>query len=329
MESGGGFDRVKMTQVAVADPAPGEITVHLRASSINYHDYAVVSGIWGPSSQRIPLSDGAGEVVAVGEGVTEFQEGDAVVSTFFTNWFQGPPCSEGFSNVPGDGIDGYAREYVTRPATAFTRAPANYSHLEAATLTTAGVTAWRALMVEAPIRSGETVLIQGSGGVSLFALQLARLAGARVIATSSSDLKLARLQALGADEVINYRDEPEWGQRVLALTDQRGVDLVVEVGGPATLEQSMQATRVGGTVAVIGILSGMLGPFSVVTALARQLRLQGILVGSRQHQQALIRALEYNDLHPIIDCSFPLENLVQAFQYEESQQHFGKIAVQI
>jgi len=228
------------------------------------------------------MSDGAGEVTAVGEGVREFAVGDHVVSTFFPDWLDGEPQAEGFARTPGDGIDGYAREQVTAPATWFTRAPRGWSHAEAATLTTAGLTAWRALFEDGGLRPGETVLVQGSGGVSVFALQFAKLAGARVIATSSSDEKLERLRALGADALINYRSEPEWGLRVRELTDGRGVDHVVEVGGPDTLAQSMLATRAGGHIALIGVLTGIDSRLPLGLALGRQLRLQALIVGSRR-----------------------------------------------
>ena len=259
VQSGGGYDRVIVTNSEAAAPKCGEIKVRLHASSLNYHDFAVVSGMWGPTEDRIPMADGAGEVIAVGEGVTEFAVGDNVVSTFFPNWLDGEAEEEGFAAVPGDGVDGYAREQVTAPATSFTHAPKGYSHAEAATLTTAGLTAWRALFADDALKPGDTVLVQGSGGVSIFALQFAKLAGAQVIATSSSDEKLARLKALGADHLINYRKDPNWGETVRELTSGRGVDHVVEVGGPATLQQSMTAARVGGHISVIGILTGVSG----------------------------------------------------------------------
>jgi len=326
---GGGFDKVIVTATEIRDPGPGEISVRIRASSLNFHDYVVVSGAVALHEVRIPMSDGAGEVIAVGEGVDEFAVGDHVVSTFFPDWIDGEPRAEGFSRTPGDGIDGYAREQVTMPATAFTRAPHGYSHAEAATLTTAGLTAWRALMDDGSLKPGETVLVQGTGGVSIFALQFAKLAGARVIATSSSDEKLARVKELGADELINYRSDPEWGMSVRRLTDGRGVDHVVEVGGPSTLLQSMLASRVGGHIAIIGILSGVESRLPVGLALARQLRLQAMLVGSRSQQQEMIRTIEANGLHPVIDRHFPLEQIVTAFRYQESGRHFGKIVLDI
>ncbi|WP_409564424.1 zinc-dependent alcohol dehydrogenase family protein [Methylobacterium sp. J-076] len=327
--AGGGFERVTATERPVPEPAFGEITVRLRASSLNYHDYAVVSGMWGPSVPRIPMSDGAGAVTAVGPGVTEFAVGDAVVSTFFPTWLDGQAEVVGFATVPGDGIDGYAREAVTAPATAFTRAPAGWDHAEAATLTTAGLTAWRALHEDGRVKAGDTVLVQGSGGVSVFALQFAKMAGATVIATSSSDEKLSRLEALGADHLINYRQDAAWGETARRITGGRGVDHVIEVGGPGTLEQSMEAARVGGHISVIGILTGVEGSLQVVPALIRQLRLQGVLVGSRRQQIDMVRAIDANGMRPVVDRRFPLDALVEAFRHQESNRHFGKICLEM
>ncbi|HEY8327565.1 MAG TPA: NAD(P)-dependent alcohol dehydrogenase [Rhodanobacter sp.] len=310
-------------------PTAGEITVRLRASSLNYHDYGVVSGAMGPKERRIPMSDGAGEVIAVGEGVKEFAMGDHAVSTFFPDWLDGASQAEGFARTPGDGIDGYAREQVTAPATAFTRAPRGWSHAEAATLTTAGLTAWRALMEDGALQPGQVVLVQGTGGVSIFALQFAKLAGARVIATSSSAAKLARLRELGADEVINYRDDAAWGLTSRRLTGGRGVDHVVDVGGPDTLTQSMLATRVGGHIALIGVLTGLDSRLPLGLALARQLRMQALLVGNRRQQQDMVRALDASTLRPVIDHHFALDDLVAAFRHQESGQHFGKIVLDI
>ncbi|MHC6223882.1 zinc-dependent alcohol dehydrogenase family protein [Pseudomonas sp. X10] len=327
VQPGGGYDKVQVGTYEAPAPLAGEITVRLRANSLNYHDFAVVSGMWGPSERRIPMADGAGEVIAVGEGVSEFRVGDAVVSTFFPDWLDGQPQVEGFATVPGDGVDGYAREQVTARATSFTLAPKGYSHAEAATLSTAGLTAWRALMSDDHLKPGDTVLVQGTGGVSIFALQFAKLAGATVIATSSNDAKLERLKALGADHLINYRSTPAWGEKVRQLTDNRGVDHVIEVGGPATLEQSMIAARIGGHVSLIGILTGVAGQLPLVQALVRQIRLQGVLVGSRAQQQSMVRAIDTNGLRPIVDKHFELEQMVEAFRYQESNQHFGKICL--
>lgn len=329
VQAGGGYERVTIGDSEARVPEKGEISVRLRANSLNYHDFAVVSGMWGPTEARIPMADGAGEVIAVGEGVDEFKVGDSVVSTFFPEWIDGVPLVEGFVSVPGDGVDGYAREQVTARATSFTLAPTGWSHAEASTLTTAGLTAWRALMADDSLKPGDTVLIQGTGGVSIFALQFAKMAGATVIATSSSDEKLARLKAMGADHVINYRKDTNWGETARQLTGGRGVDHVIEVGGPSTLEQSMIASRVGGHISVIGILSGVAGQLSFVPALVKQLRLQGVLVGSRTQQQEMIRAINANGMRPVIDRHFPLINMVEAFRYQETNQHFGKICLDI
>ncbi|RMQ44504.1 Oxidoreductase zinc-binding protein [Pseudomonas cichorii] len=329
VQAGGGYDRVIVGDSEVLAPKAGEITVRLHANSLNYHDFAVVSGMWGPSESRIPMADGAGVVTAVGEGVDEFKVGDSVVSTFFPDWISGEPLVEGFVTVPGDGIDGYAREQVTARATSFTHAPIGYTHAEASTLTTAGLTAWRALMADGGLKAGDTVLVQGTGGVSIFALQFAKMAGATVIATSSSDEKLERLRELGADHLINYRKDANWGETARALTGGRGVDHIIEVGGPSTLEQSMNAARVGGHISVIGILTGVTGELAIVPALVKQLRLQGVLVGSRTQQQEMIRAINANGMRPVMDRSFPLSDIVEAFRYQETNQHFGKITLDI
>lgn len=311
------------------DPGPGEIRVRLTASSLNFHDYAVVMGMLPAADGRIPMSDGAGTVEVVGEGVTQFKPGDTVVSIFFPDWIDGAPPATAFRGVPGDGIDGYAREVVVTPQHWFTRVPQGYSAAEAATLTCAGLTAWRALFVDGVTQPGSTVLVQGSGGVSVFALQFAKAAGARVIATSSSDAKLDRLKALGADEAINYKEVPAWGARALELTGGVGVDTVVEIGGAGTLDQSMIATRVGGHVALIGVLTGFAGPVQTALLMAKNLRVQGLTVGSRQQQIAMIAGIEANGIRPVISDHFPLDRLADAFRHQAANAHFGKIVVDI
>ena len=310
-------------------PGPGEIRVRLQASSLNYHDFAVVCGMIPAADGRIPMSDGAGLIEAVGDGVTQFKAGDLVTSVFFPDWTDGAPPTSAFSRVPGDGIDGYAREVVVTPDHWFTPVPAGYSAAEAATLTCAGLTAWRALFVDGKVKPGSTVLVQGSGGVSIFALQFAKAAGARVIATSSSDTKLERLKALGADELINYKENPAWGIKAMELTDGAGVDCVVEIGGSGTLDQSMLATRVGGHVALIGVLAGFAGPVQTALLMAKNLRVQGLTVGSRTQQLAMIKGIEANGIKPIISDHFPLPQLADAFRHQAANAHFGKIVVDI
>jgi len=310
-------------------PGVGEIRVRIRASSLNYHDFAVVSGMTPAADGRIPMSDGAGEVLAVGEGVTEYAVGDQVVSTFFPDWLDGRTPDVGFSSVPGDGADGYACEIVVAKATAFTRAPVGYTPAQAATITCAGVTAWRALVVNGQVKAGDVVLVQGTGGVSIYALQIAKALGATVIATSSSAAKLERLKALGADYLINYQSEPKWGQAAKKLTGGVGVDHVVEIGGAGTMPQSIAACRKGGHIALIGILAGFAGPLPTATMMSRELRIIGLTVGSRSHQLDLIRAIEANGVKPVLDEHFPLERLGDAFRRQASGAHFGKIVVDI
>jgi NADPH:quinone reductase-like Zn-dependent oxidoreductase len=322
----GGLDQLRL--VDLPDPGPpqaGQIRVRLHASSLNYHDYGVVAGGKALASARVPMADGAGVVEAVGEGVLQFKPGDHVVSCFFPAWHDGPPAISDFASVPGDGIDGYAREVVVCDRDAFTHAPAGYTHEQAATLTTAGLTAWRALVVDGKLKAGDVVLTLGTGGVSVFALQLAKAMGATVIITSSSDEKLERARALGADVTINYRTEPEWGKRV--WHDHGGADHVIEVGGPGTLPQSIMAVRVGGHIALIGVLTGRAGEVPTALLMVKQARLQGLLVGSRRNQMDFVRAIEANQLAPAIDRTFELARIADAFRLLAANQHFGKICL--
>lgn len=330
LEAPGGLDRLRISdEPEPGAPGPGEIRVRLRASSLNYHDYGVVRGGMRTADGRIPMSDGAGVVEDVGSDVTDFSVGDSVVSCFFPTWLDGPPPLADFSVTPGDGIDGYAREIVVAPATAFTHSPAGFSHAEAATLTTAGLTAWRALVVNGGLKAGDTVLVLGTGGVSIFALQLAKAMGARVFATSSSDEKLARLKDLGADAVLNYRSCPTWGEAAREWSGGRGVDHVIEVGGPATLPQSIAAVALGGHISLIGVLTGFAGDIPTAALMAKQARIHGLIVGSRRHQHEFVRAIEATAIKPVIDRSFPLEEIAEAFLYQESGKHFGKICLDL
>jgi NADPH:quinone reductase-like Zn-dependent oxidoreductase len=330
IKGSGGLERLTVVEIEEPGAPQGdEILVRLHASSLNYHDYLVALGTISTANGLIPLTDGAGIVEKIGEGVSEFAVGDHVVSCFFPEWQNGEAVSSGFAKTPGDGLDGYARERVLCPANWFTRAPKNYSHAESATLTTAGLTAWRALVNDGPLKAGETVLTLGTGGVSIFALQFAKTMGALTIVTSSSDEKLARARALGADHTINYKKYPNWADQVLDRTDGRGVDHVIEVGGPGTLPQSISACRIGGHIEFIGVLTGFSGQIPTVELLTRQVRLQGMTVGNRQQQVEMIRALDANDMKPVIDRTFPLQDLIEAFRYEASGAHFGKICIEM
>jgi NADPH:quinone reductase-like Zn-dependent oxidoreductase len=325
----GGLDKLVLVNLPdPGAPGPGQIRVRIHASSLNFHDLGVVLGRIPTLDGRIPMSDGAGVVESVGHGVTEFAVGDSVVSTFFPPWLEGEPTLPDFSTTPGDGVDGFACEVAVRSASAFTHIPEGYSHAEAATLTTAGVTAWRALAMNGRLKAGDTVLVLGTGGVSIFALQFAKAAGAIVIATSSSDEKLERARKLGADHVINYRRDENWSGPVLDFTAGRGVDHVIEVGGPGTLSQSIAACRVGGHISLIGVLTGVAGPVPTATLMRRQQRLEGLIVGNRRHQIEMVRALNATRIKPVIDKTFALEDIAEAFRLQQAGGHFGKISLQ-
>lgn len=330
----GGLDRLLPATMEPRRPGPGEVLVRVAAASLNYHDYAVVSGRVSTADGRVPLSDAAGEVIEVGgsveaSGTAVFKAGDRVMSVFFPNWTDGPVSKSATRGVPGDDVDGFAAEYATVPSRALSRQPRGLSHEESAALPCAALTAWKALLVDGPLIAGETVVVQGTGGVSVFALQFAKAAGATVIATSSSDEKLARMRALGADHLINYRQQPEWSRAVAEITQGAGVDHVIEVGGAATLAQSLRACRVGGHIAMIGVLTGHEGPVPTALLMAKNIRLQGVTVGSRRHQLDMVRAIEAVGLRPVIDSRFALADLADAFRHQEAGRHFGKIVVDI
>lgn len=324
----GGLQNIVIEERDRPTPGPGQILVRVRASSLNFHDFAVVAGMIRVPDGRIPMSDGAGEVVELGAGASLFKVGDQVLSTFFPNWSGGGPTLPRLLGVPGDSAEGFAAEYVAMPETAFTRIPKGWTPAQAATLPCAALTAWRALVVEAGIKPGDIVLTQGTGGVSIFALQLAKAAGATVIATSSSPEKLAKLKALGADHLINYKEEPNWGPAAMALTGGRGVDAVVEIGGPGTMGQSIQACRIGGHISLIGVLTGVSGDIPTAMAMSKNVCIQGITVGSRQDQEEMIAAIEANGIVPVIDSTFPLDQISAAFAHQMSQKHFGKICLE-
>jgi NADPH:quinone reductase-like Zn-dependent oxidoreductase len=327
LKNPGGLDNLQLVDVEPRAPGPGELQVRIHASSLNFHDYVVAIGLLPVDDNRVPMSDGAGVVEAVGEGVTDYAVGDRVMSLFFPLWLGGDLTEAMQAIVPGDRSEGFAAEQVTMPAAAFTRMPGDYSFEQAATLPCAALTAWRGLMAEARIKPGDTVLVQGSGGVSVFALQFAKAAGCRVIATSSARAKLDRLKAMGADEVINYREQPEWGDVARELTGGRGVDVVVEVGGSGTVAQSVRAVAHCGHISMIGVLTGFAGEVPLAELFQKNATMKGITVGSREQQLDMIEALECNGIEPVIDSTYPLDGIAEAFRKQESQQHFGKICL--
>lgn len=309
-------------------PGPGEIRVALHGSSLNFHDLGVVIGRMGAPAGRIPMADGAGTVEAIGDGVTQFAVGDQVVSCFFPDWQDGTPPLGSFARTPGDGMDGYATEAVVVPATAFTRAPKGYDAVEAATITTAGLTAWRALVGDGGLKAGDCVLLLGTGGVSIWGLQIAKAMGATVVITSSSGEKLERARAMGADHGINYRETPDWGRAVADWTGGRGVDQVLELGGAGTLAHSIAAVRLGGHIALIGTVAGLAGDVPTAALMMKQARLGGLVVGSCQQQREFVTAIEATGIRPVIDRRFALADLADAFQYQLSGSHFGKIGIE-
>jgi NADPH:quinone reductase-like Zn-dependent oxidoreductase len=325
----GGLDKLVIEERPDPTPGPGQVLVRVRASSLNYHDFVVVLGGIPTPDGRIPMSDGACEVVALGEGVTRWKVGDKVLSLFFPSWQSGQIEAAGFQSVPGDGADGFGAELVAAPETAFTRMPEGWTFEEAATLPCAALTAWRGLVNEARIKPGDWVLTQGTGGVSIFALQFAKAAGCRVISTSSSPEKMEHLKKLGADHVINYKETPDWGAVAFKLTGGRGVDEVVEIGGPGTMAQSIAACRPGGHISLIGVLTGVSGEVPTAALFSRNITLSGITVGSRRMQEDMIDAIEANGIKPVIDSTFPLDQIAAAFAHQASQKHFGKIVLTI
>jgi len=325
-----GPDGLKAEEVPNPAPGPGEVLIRLRAVSLNFRDLLMIKGAYNPKIKLpfVPISDGAGEVVAAGAGATRFKGGERVVVPFMPGWLEGQCDDEKARSALGGGGLGLLAEQAVLPEQALLPIPAHLGFEEAATLPCAGVTAWHAIVASGGIKPGDSVLVQGTGGVSLFALQFARLAGAQVIATSSSDQKLARARELGAAHGINYKTTPDWDKRARELTAGKGVDHIVEVGGAGTLPKSLRAVRLGGTIALIGILSGV-GDVNPLPILMKNIRVQGIFVGSRSMFAEMNRAIETNQLRPVIDRVFPFEQAIDAFKHLESGAHFGKVVVRI
>ena len=325
----GDLDGLQREELPEPRPGPGQVRVRIRAASLNFRDLLIVKGSYSRNLPLplVPLSDGAGEVVEVGPGVTRFAVGARVAGIFMQTWIDGALTDAKGKSALGGAIDGVLAEQVVLHEDGLVAVPEHLSFEEAATLPCAGVTAWNGL-IEAGLKAGDTVLTLGTGGVSLFALQFARLAGARVIATSSSDDKLARAKQLGAVEGINYKTTPEWDKTVREMTGGVGVDHVVEVGGAGTLPRSLKAVRAGGHVALIGVLSGG-GEVNPTPVLIKAVRLQGVYVGSRAMFEAMNRAVSEHRLRPVIDKVFPFEEAVAAYRHLESGAHFGKVVIRV
>ncbi len=327
-----GLDHLTLAERPERDPGPNEVAIEMRAASLNYRDLMTVLGTYNPK-QRLPLvpcSDGVGVVVAIGASVDRVRVGDRVATVFAQRWLGGGATRERARSTLGGPLDGVLQERLILPADGVVLVPEHLSDVEAATLPCAAVTAWSAVAQDSDgrgVRAGETVLVQGSGGVSLFALQFAKLFGARVIATTSSPEKAERLRALGADDVIDYRETPVWGARVRELTGGQGVDRIVEIGGAGTLAQSLQAIRFGGTIALVGILAGNAAEIPLTSIFMQNVRVQGVLVGSRDHFEAMNRAISLHGLRPVVDSTYLWTEARAALEALVQGRHVGKIAL--
>lgn len=326
-----GLDNLKLVDRPTPEPGPGEVRVRVEAVSLNYRDLLMCRGHYNPRQPLplVPCSDGAGVIDAVGPGVDASRIGERVAGCFAPRWLDGEPTRETMRATLGGPLDGTLREQMVLPEAGVVTAPEHLSAVEASTLPCAALTAWSALATLATIRAGDTVLVLGTGGVSMFALDLAVALGARVIATSSSPAKLKRLQERGASDVINYREDATWGKTARKLTGGRGVDLVVEVGGAGTLEQSMKAVRPGGTIALIGVLAGDAAPINLLPILMSQVRVQGVLVGHRAGFEAMNRAISQHQLKPVVDRVFAFEDARAAFDHLASGGHVGKVCIDL
>ena len=328
IEGAYGLDNLKLSDRAPVSPGPGQVRLRMKSASLNYRDLITVMGFAGQYPlPLVPLSDGCGIVEETGPGVTRVKAGDRVAPLFFQTWLSGGPTLEGLSGALGGPIDGCLQESMTLSEQGVAKVPGYLSDAEVACLPCAGLTAWRSLIVEGGLKAGETVVVQGTGGVSLFALQFAKAAGAEVIVTSSSDEKLARAKALGADHLVNYKEHPSWSKKIRELTNGRGADHVVEVGGAQTLQESLRSIRLGGHVSIIGVLSGPVKDLQIVQIMGGNARVQGITVGSRAMFEDMCRALALHTIRPVVDKSFALEDAKAAFATMQGQGHFGKITI--
>lgn len=331
IRDGFGLDHLVAAERDEPRPAHGQVLLRMRAASLNFRDYLVINGLYNPKQPLplIPCSDGVGVVEEVGPGVDRVKVGDRVATLFAQKWLGGRPTHDKIRSTLGGPIDGTLAEKMVLDQEGVVPVPAYLTDTEAATLPCAALTAWSALVTHGDVEAGETVLVQGTGGVSLFGLQIAQALGARVIATSSKDEKLERAIDLGAWKGINYVDDPDWGKTARKLTGGEGVDHIVDVGGAGTLAQSTRGIRIGGTISMIGVLGGNKVEMALTPILMQNVRVQGILVGSREGFEAMNRAFEVHEIRPIIDRVFPFEEAREAVAYMAAGRHFGKICIEI
>jgi NADPH:quinone reductase-like Zn-dependent oxidoreductase len=327
---GGGIDGLVLREHEIPEPGPGQVLVRVRATSLNARELMILRGDYPLPVKKdvVAVSDGAGEVAGIGEGVTRVKVGDRVAASLFPLWIDGPFTFDAAPQIGGS-LDGMLTEYAVLSEQGLVLIPEHLSYEEAATLPCAGVTAWHALTGGRPPVPGDTVLTLGSGGVSLFALQFAKLHGTRVIATTSSDEKAKRLQSLGADEVINYRAVPDWHEAVRKVTNGRGADYVIEVGGAGTLANSLKSVAVQGQISWVGVLARGEPMISLAALRGAFANLRFVAVGSRAQFIAMNRAIAVNRLKPVIDRVFPFEDAIEAFRYYEAGQFFGKIVITV
>lgn len=330
IDTADGIESIRQVDLPEPSPAAGEVKIELRAASLNYRDLSVASGGYLRNDTRpvVPLSDGAGEVVEVGEAVTQWKVGDRVTPIFVRDWIDGAPTDAVLRTCLGGSVDGVLAEFITMPEQSLVAIPDSMTFSQAATIPCAAVTAWHALFESGNLQAGQTVLLLGTGGVSIFALQLAKAAGATVIITSSSDSKLERAETLGADHVINYRKHPDWHKEVRRITDGEGVDHVVEVGGPGTLERSLKATKIAGQVHLIGILDSPTAAVQPLMTLFNLLTVRGIYVGSRRMHEETLAFMTEHHLEPVIDKTFRFSDSIEAYRGFAKQQHFGKVVIE-
>ncbi len=330
IDSAFGLDNLRIIERPEPKPGPGQVLLRMKAWSLNYRDLLVTKGLYNPRLKLpfVPLSDGVGEVIGIGEGVSRVKVGDRVAGSFMSRWTAGDVTDVGAKSALGGGIEGVAAELIVLPEDGVVKVPAHLADEEAATLPCAAVTAWNALFTLGDIKPGQSVLLQGTGGVSIFALQFAKLAGARVIITSSSNAKLERAKQLGADDGINYKETPAWEEKVRELTGGAGVHHVVEVGGAGTINQSLKAVRLGGTISLIGVLAGK-GDVNLMPILMKAVRVHGIFVGSRETFETMNLAVTQHKLRPVVDRVFAFGEIQAALKHMESAAHFGKICVRI